>query len=461
MIALTGDHGLSHSDAHLPASLAPWLDRPDEGCSCGRIHQVPITRLGVGPGLIDAVPDYLPRPAAGGDLLLLADPDTWQAAGEKVARTLRAAGHRLFEQVLPAAPRADDVTLADLLRTLPCTPGWIIAVGSGTIGDLGKLLADRTGAQLCTVATAASMNGYASSIAAFTRRGLKITLPMAPPRVIVVDTQVLAAAPSRLGAAGFGDLLSKPLSGADWKLSHLLLGEAICPTALQVADDAVRRARRDAAGIASGEPAAYGTLIEALLLSGISMSIAGASSPASGGEHLLSHYLDISAEGWARPPRLHGEQVAVGTLVCARLYAFLRAAGPPAGPPPSEEDDDALRILHAHLPAEALEALLAEARAARQQKPDRMARLTRLQEGWERIWHTVDEQLGDAAGLERDLATAGCPTRFSQIDVDPSLAGQLLRRARHMRRRYTVLDLAADLGRLDAFIAERAWDADA
>ncbi|MDQ7086916.1 MAG: iron-containing alcohol dehydrogenase [Acidobacteriota bacterium] len=297
------------------------------------------------------------------------------------------------------------------------------------------------------------MNGYASSIAALTERGLKVTRPVAPPAVIVVDTRVLAAAPPQLGAAGFGDLLSKPLSSADWLLAHWLLDEPLCPTALSLADQAVRQARRHAAGLPRGDPAAHGALIEALLLSGISMSIAGASSPASGGEHLLSHYLDISAEAWARPSRLHGEQVAVGTLVCRRLYAYLRSAGPPQGPAGAEEDDTTLRRLHGHLSPGALAALLDEARAARRRRPDRRARVARLQRDWRALWRTLDTQLQPAGDLERDLEAAGCPTRFSQIDVDPSRARRLLARARHMRSRYTVLDLAADMGLLEPFIA--------
>ena len=438
------------------APLHPWLGRRIDDCPCGRHHEVALRRVIGGPGALEGLVDLVRELAPpGAPVLLLADPDTRDAAGTRTRELLARAGHPVEERLTGRTPHCDDVTLETLAAEIRTSPALLVAVGAGTINDLGKLLAARLGVPQVTVATAASMNGYASSIAAFTERGLKRTIAAPPPAALVLDATILAAAPPRLRAAGFGDLLSKPVSSADWLLARALVDEPVCETALAVADAAASGIRERAAAIGTGDPGAVLSLGVALVLSGISMAVAGASSPASGGEHLVSHYLDISADAWKRAPRLHGEQVAVGTLASLALYRELRDAGPPdpAVPSPAEEDDRALRRLHGHLPPRTLEVLLAEARAKRERAPNREERRRRLAAAWEATWRVLDRQLAAGEGLADDLRRAGAPTSFREIDVDPERARQVVRAARHMRNRYTVLDLAADLGRLEPFAA--------
>jgi len=415
-----------------------------------------------GAGVLDGVAEAIGRevgPRA--PLLLLADPDTFAAAGARVVRDLAVAGHPLRGAVFPAAPHADDAALAWLRERLGAggPPAAVVAVGAGTLNDLGKAIAAELEVPLVTVATAASMNGYLSPIAALTVGGLKLTVPAAPARVLVLDLDVLAAAPLRLAAAGFGDVCSKPVSGADWVLASWLLDEPLCPTALSVADDAVARARAVAAGIGRGERDAMAVLAEALLLSGISMMLAGTSSPASGGEHLVSHYLDMSEAGWQRAPFLHGEQVAVGTRASLALYRRLfEAAGrsEPGAAAPVEPPGPAFDALHAHLGDAARAELASEAVAKRELAGGRAARAARAASAWNELAAQVAPQLAVGRGLEDALEAAGVPARFDAIGVTRARAEHVLRAARHLRRRYTVLDLACDLGRLDRWAYEIA-----
>ena len=481
----------------LPDFLRPWLERPIV-CACGAPHAPGLKRVLLGRGVLDQAAEILAAAgegAGGGDagpILLLADPDTHAAAGVRVENVLRSGGRPVVRVLASARPHADDAELDRLRPALRQAPRRIVAVGSGTISDLGKALAAEAGVPLMTVGTAASMNGYASSIVALTAGGLKITRAAAGPDILILDLDVLAAAPDRMAAAGFGDLSSKPVSGGDWILSHRLLGDRLCPAALSMTDAAAAQARAAAAGIGAGEASAIAALAEALVLSGLSMTIAGASSPASGGEHLLSHYLDISIGhgAWARAPRLHGEQVAVGTLASLALYRRIRAAGPGAakeaaskilagvgcaermggrrglgdsppkngvrprfeeGTSPSGPADR-----HGHLPPQVRDAVLREAAAKSARTPGRAARLAALERGWEDVWRDLDAQLAGTSTLADDLRAAGAPARFSEIGVDRELAEALLVRAREMRDRYTVLDLAADLGRLPEWAAEIA-----
>lgn len=441
-----------------PSSLlARWLGAVVRDCSCGREHRIGVERVLLGAGALDGLPGLLPSPSAlWGPVLLLADPDTYEAAGEASARILRGAGHRVEEALTERKPHADDLTLGTLRPALAAAPARIVAVGSGTINDLGKVLAGEAEVPLITVGTAASMNGYTSPIASLTIEGLKITRPARPAHALVMDQAVLAAAPARLSGAGFGDLMSKPVSGADWVLSRELFGEDLCPTALSLSDEAVAVARARAREIGEQGPEALSLLAEALLLSGLSMALAGASSPASGGEHLLSHYLDMSAAGWGREPRLHGEQVAVGTLVSLHLYGRLLAEGPPeaSSPAPLDEDEDALECRHRHLGPAALAALLGEARAKRERRPGREERRRALRERWRGLRSALDDQLAGSGGLAEDLRLAGAPTDFASIGLPRDRVRELVLGARHMRDRFTVLDLAADLGSLEELAGE-------
>ena len=445
-----------------PASLAPWLRDEPIDCPCGRPHRLGRRTVFCGSGVLDGVAEAIgceigPR----APLLLLADPDTFAAAGARVARDLTVAGHPLREAVHPSAPRADDAALAWLRERLEAgaPPAAVVAVGAGTLNDLGKATAAELDVPLVTVATAASMNGYLSPIAALTVGGLKLTVPAAPAQVLVLDLDVLAAAPSRLTAAGFGDLCSKPVSGADWVLASWLLDESPCPTALSLADDAVTRVRGVAGDIGRGERGALAALVEALLLSGVSMMLAGTSSPASGGEHLVSHYLDMSEAGWQRAPFLHGEQVAVGTRASLALYRRLfDAAGQPdsGAAAPVEPPGPAFDALHAHLGDAARAEVTREASAKRDLAGGRAARAARAGGGWTELASRLAPQLAASHGIEAELEAAGVPARFAAIGVTRPRAEHVLRAARHLRRRYTVLDLTCDLGRLDRWAAEIA-----
>ncbi len=442
------------------SALSSLLGATLDGCPCGRTHRVALADVRLGAGALASVPDLVAAHTPRGPLLLVADPDTYDAAGERVAALLRAAGRTVALALTPRAPHADDRAIAALTPALACGPARVVAVGAGTINDLGKVLAREAGVPLLTVGTAASMNGYASAIAALTIDGLKVTRPAPAADLLVLDLDVLARAPLRLARAGLGDLCSKPVSGADWVLAHHLVDEALCPTALALADDAVARARAQAAGIGAAEPGALAALVEALVLSGLSMAIAGASSPASGGEHLFSHDLDIGAAALGRAPFLHGEQVAVGTLASLALYARLLAGDALAagGPAPPDDDDDAIRAGHAHLDSRALEAVLREARAKRARRPGREERRARLARDGARIRAALEAQLAGAAGLAGDLARAGVPCTLGEIGVDRARGAHVLRTARHIRDRYTVLDLAADLGVLGRYADDIATE---
>lgn len=398
----------------------------------------------------------------GGSLLLLvSDTHLFPLFGQTVRRSLEDAGFSVVVTLLPDASggkvEADDESCAHVLEAiqgLDTRPAGLIALGAGTVNDCTKLPAFREGLPYGVITTAASMNGYTSAIAAILQGGVKRTLSAAPPRFVLTDLDVVASAPIDMARAGLGDLLSKPVSSADWRLSHRLLGEPFMALPVMMVEDAFRRTQALAEGIGQGRPEALGPLMEALLISGISMASAGSSSPASGGEHLLSHLWDMTSHYRGRPVGAHGAQVGVATLVTATLYQKIRAWKP--GP-------DALEHALAHwqpwesyrsrlqgLP-DALRPLVEiESRAKLPTRDALRARLETVLGGWEALGADLDAWRKEPKGLRKVLEAAGAPTTARALGIPEIELREAYRIARDIRARYTVLDLAYELVLLDA-----------
>jgi len=298
------------------------------------------------------------------------------------------------------------------------------------------------------------MNGYPSAIAAVLRGGIKRTEPCMPPMGIIGDTNILAAAPPEMVQAGFGDLLSKSTSSADWLMSHLLTGEYFCPRPVEIVREAEATCIESAPGIGRREPEAIEALMRALILSGISMAMAGSSSPASGGEHLISHYWDMTASARGREPDLHGRQVAAATLVCARLYEELqeRTAGgididAILGTRPSAQALRAESMAHFQpLLGDEIAREIAGLLLEKHMSPQDLCRaLTPLQEDPEGFWSAVGKLMRPAAQIEKAHLAAGVPTTPDGVGIPDEEMQAARIYARHIRSRYTVLDLAADL----------------
>ena len=197
--------------------------------------------------------------------------------------------------VLPEHPEPDLETV-DRLSNAAVDSDALVAVGSGTINDLAKYAAAQDGKPYAVFAMAPSMNGYTSANAAITVDGHKKTLPATLARGVYVDLAIFAAAPPRMIRAGLGDSLCRPTAQVDWLLSHHALGTPYrrAPFALLAADEPALFAAPEA--LLAGDLDAMRALARTLVLSGIGMTLCGSSAPASQGEHLISHYIDM------RPP---------------------------------------------------------------------------------------------------------------------------------------------------------------
>ncbi|MFA6112275.1 MAG: iron-containing alcohol dehydrogenase [Candidatus Latescibacterota bacterium] len=394
-----------------------------------------------------------------GPWLLAADPHTWEAAGEAVWCGLIGAGVALTHHPIEpdpgkADPVADDAridALTERLRQGRFTAA--VAVGSGTVNDVVKLAADRAGIPYATVATAPSMNGYTSSLAAPLSRGVKTTVPCRPPVVCLVDLEVIARAPYRMIASGLGDLMSKPVSNADWRLAYRVLGAPYATRVMELIEAGAALLDGVPERLPQRDPEAVGKLAASLCVSGLAMGIAGSSAPSSGGEHLISHYLDMTHFALGEPHDLHGCQVGVATVSTAALYECLAAWSPAdldlearlAAHPTWDEYARAVQSRFGPL----TEAVLEHARQGHPTREELARRLHLLVEEWPSILADVRQTLRPAAELVAELTLAGCPATFGEINVTPERARRALRYSKDIRARYTILHLAADLGLLE------------
>ncbi|MGH6720454.1 MAG: iron-containing alcohol dehydrogenase, partial [Alphaproteobacteria bacterium] len=331
--------------------------------------------------------------------------------------------------------------------------GTLVAVGSGTINDLCKYAAALDGKRCATFATAPSMNGFTSMNAAITVDGHKKSLTAIAPDGVFIDLAVLAQAPRRLIQAGLGDSVARPTAQADWLLAHLVTGVAYraAPFALLAEDDDEDALFAAPEALVSGDVGAMRHLARTLVLSGFGMTLCGSSHPASEGEHLISHVIDM-LEPAGRPASFHGEQIAVTTLTMARLQERMLDGPPPRLGPTSATLADARRFFGPELGTECWKAF----------QPKRLdaARAETLSARLAMNWDAWRARIGavtrPAQHIEDVLRRAGAPTRPEDLGLTPAFYAGCVLHARLARDRFTFLDLAADSGVLAAFVADGA-----
>jgi len=292
------------------------------GCSCDGEHPTPTATIYSGADACEVLAEDCSALYGVQPVLLISDPETDVVAGKFLQAALQQRQVNLEHYPLDTNPSATD-TLAEKIQSASRDKVLIISVGSGTINDLGKFAADRNGIDYWSLPTAPSMNGYTSSIAAIKVKGVKQTLPAAPPKRIYAIPQVIQQAPLKLRQAGFCDVLAKVVSDIDWQCESLLLSGSYCGLPATMMTQVEKTYSEHPEEIGRGDAVAVMGLFKGLLLSGVAMSLAGSSAPASGGEHLVSHFLDMREPLTGREPELHGLQVGVGIILSTACYRRL------------------------------------------------------------------------------------------------------------------------------------------
>lgn len=417
-------------------------------CACGKTHRVPIEVCHVGVDAAERLGE-LARERCGDSCLIISDENTRDVGGEQVLSALTSAGKEVTEKVFGRDP----IVVTDVLGEEVAAGGagfsFFVAVGSGSLSDLAKYAGNKHGRPVLLYPTAASMNGYTSDIVAMDVRGLKSTVPCVPAVGVFADPEVVATAPPQMAAAGVADFLSKCSAYPDWFAAHFFRGDHFCERAREFYDEIQEKVLAAAPAIGRGEPEAIALCIEALLLSGLSMVVAGSSAPSSGGEHLVSHYLDMKHLLNGSPVDLHGTQVGVGTVHCLGLWEKVLALDPDGldldalvdAQPSSNQVQGWIEDDWGEVAGEVLGQW-------RQKELDRAGlrlELERFQKGFFELREAVGRYLLPSATVAGAIHVAGGPITGEKFQASTEQYYRALRFARFLRNRFTILDLAAQL----------------
>ena len=432
-----------------PQELSKYLNVRLE-CSCGRVHYVPIKGVEIGSGAIKKLP-YHVKELGYKHPMILCDAITRTIAGDKSRELLTEDGidadiHELRHLGF------DEATLGEIVINKSEDCDLIIGVGTGSITDMTRYSSFKLGLPCFTVATGAPMDGFAASIGIMNINGLKATMPAHCTEVILGDTDILKTAPYRMTVAGFGDLIGKVTCLNDWELARIITGEHYCKNIVTLVKSCVADVMRHAPKIRERDPETLGIVMNGLVLSGAAISLYGDSRPASGAEHHMSHYWETILEQRGVKPAMHGEQVAVGTVLVLMLaeellkadidFDFARESARRYDRSAWEQE------IRAHYGPAAGSVFEIEAKADKNGTAGRLKRIDSMEKNMPAIRAQL-ETLPKAKELRDLLKSIGCPCTPRDINVDDELLLDTLRYCKEIRPRYTIFQTVYDLGLTD------------
>ena len=295
------------------------LKKDFENCDCGLEHTTDLKEVVIGSGIIGEVGNILKRNNFGENLLLVADKNTLEVS-DGILTSLKEFRVRLkiYENLREAT-----VAQVEVIKELLSETDGVISVGTGSLHDICRKAAAELNKPLCLFATAPSMDGFASYCAPLTNGNFKITYPAKSPEVVIADTKILASSPKELKSAGFGDMIGKYIGLIDWQVSSILTGEYYCEKVANLTRQATDKIMALADQITLDSEESASAVFEGLLLTGLGMSFVKNSRPASGTEHILSHFWECKKLLDGKLSDFHGKKVGVATLLIMKEYQKL------------------------------------------------------------------------------------------------------------------------------------------
>ena len=335
---------------------------------------------------------------------------------------------------------ANEIYVEKVKEQLGCDTDILVAVGAGTIHDLTRYVAYVRNIPFVSVPTAASVDGFVSSVAAMTWYGMKKTLTAVAPIRVLADTRIFSKAPFRLTASGISDLMGKYTALLDWRICHILTGEYLCENVYDLELKAVKEVESSLDKIKTGSPEACEKLMYALILSGLAMQMIGNSRPASGAEHHVSHlwemeiindYLDA----------LHGEKVSIGLILCMEYYEKIRKAIEDRTCEVVDGREYEMELLQESFGTKGkLEEALAENNPNLMENLD----LDRLKSMLPRIAEEL-RKMPSCEYMQKILSDTGCITKMEELSLEENKKEITLKLCPYVRRRLTLLRIAKNL----------------
>ncbi|MBP3300747.1 MAG: iron-containing alcohol dehydrogenase [Clostridia bacterium] len=397
-----------------------------ENCPCGRVHTFDTKVVEIGSGITAKTGKILADAGFPKTVLLVADENTL-AAADGILPALKEEGFHVKKLVYENMKSARVEQVVEIEALAEDVDG-IISVGTGSLNDLCRVASFRKKKMFCIFATAPSMDGFASDTAPIIENNFKSSWQAAQPAVIIADTKILAAAPVELKSSGFGDMVAKYIGLVDWKLSTLLTGEYYCENIANLTKTATDRIMDLAERVTENSEEAAGAIMESLVMTGLAMKLAGCSRPASGAEHVVSHYLECYKVIRGIWPDYHGKKVGVATVLLNRAYHNIadRVESVTAVPDATDWDEvyskyDA--VLHDDIKKLNNPTVTDEVDPAD------------LQAKWPEIRRIIKETLPTDEVLMKKMKAAGAVVDPEAVHVPPALLQDSLRFHPYMRHR--------------------------
>lgn len=400
-------------------------------CRCGKKHEISVKNI-----IIEAkAVRHLKEMVDGYQMpVILCDRNTRKAAEESMKEYFESHGVLELEGT---DIHADDKQVAWVRERLLPAADLLIAVGSGTVHDITRYIAQERRIPFISVPTAASVDGFVSTVAAMTWQGMKKTIPAVAPIYVLADTEIFAQAPYRLTASGISDLMGKYTALLDWKISHYVTKEYFCPQIYDLELEALSEVEAVLDQIRRQDKESMEKLMYALLLSGLAMQMLGNSRPASGAEHHVAHFWEMEVMN-KKLGALHGEKVSIGLLLCLKHYEKIKQAIQNGQCEVNDHSEFETKLLKETFGLKGLyEGILEENGENILAAIDPKA----LKEALPAIKEALEE-LPEADEMREKLIRAGCVTDMKEIGLEDSLEELTLRLCPYVRRRLTLLRLS-------------------
>ena len=425
-------------------------------CSCGKKHVSSVDDIIVEKGAINRLPEFIKKYNAIKPFIL-ADEKSFCAGGTKVIKALESNNINYSKYVFEKGDiEPDENAVGSAVMHFDKSCDIVIGVGSGVINDIGKILSATAKLPYIVVATAPSMDGYASATSSVSVDGLKVSLPSRCANVVIGDLEVLKNAPLKMMLSGLGDMIAKLISICEWRLSNLITGEYYCEKIATIIRSAVKKCIDNADGLLHRDEDAVKAVFNGLVMGGVAMDYAGCSRPASGCEHYFSHVWDMRGLEFGAPVDFHGIQCAIGTLYAIKIYEQVVRIKP--------DKEKALEFARAfdkekyekelrEFLGKSADTMIALDRKENKYDVNKHAkRLEIIISNWDKILKIIEEELISYDELFRLMDKLGMPKTCEEIGISASTLKQTFFATKDIRDKYVLSRLCWDLGVIDKII---------
>jgi glycerol-1-phosphate dehydrogenase [NAD(P)+] len=395
-------------------------------CPCGKAHTFATKVCEIGSGITRKTGQILENAGFPKKVLLVADDNTLKAS-EGLLESLETAGYDC-KKIIYKNMKYARVEQVNELKALCSDIDGIISVGTGSLNDICRVTAYGLKKRFCIFATAPSMDGFASDTAPIVTNNFKVSWKAEQPEIILADTKILAKSPVELKAAGFGDMVAKYVGILDWRIANLLTDEYYCPKVAAITMKGLEKVVSLADRVTLEDEETAGGIMEGLVLSGLGMKLAMSSRPASGAEHVVSHYWECYKLAHGIWPEFHGKKVGVATVLINRIYRNIADRVTEINPIPDPTDWDEVRSAFA---PEQIDELMKANTPTITDKVDP----AKLKACWPEIRRLIKEILPTDEQLLKIMKAAGAATEPTEVNVSPELVEKGLRYHAYMRYR--------------------------